>query len=43
MKTIEKTNPDQLSFFNEAEKESRPEIEEPTIEEITYKRKKKKV
>ena len=43
MKTIEKTNPDQLSIFNEAEKESRPEIEEPTIEEITYKRKKKKV
>ena len=38
----EKTNPDQLSIFNEAEKESRPEIEEPTIEEITYKRKKKK-
>ena len=38
----EKTNPDQLSIFNEAEKESRPEKEEPTIEEITYKRKKKK-
>ncbi len=38
----EKTNPDQLSFFNEAEKESRPEKEEPTIEEITYKRRKKK-
>lgn len=38
----EKTNPDQLSIFNEAEKESRPEKEEPTIEEITYKRKKKR-
>ena len=38
----EKTNPDQLSIFNEAEKESRPEKEEPTIEEITYKRKKSK-
>ncbi|MEY8304561.1 IS66 family transposase zinc-finger binding domain-containing protein [Anaerosalibacter bizertensis] len=38
----EKTNPDQLSFFNEAEKESRPEKEEPIIEEITYKRRKKK-
>lgn len=38
----EKTNPDQLSIFNEAEKESRPEKEEPTIEEITYKRRRKK-
>lgn len=28
----EKTNLDQLSIFNEAEKESRPEKEEPTIE-----------
>lgn len=38
----EKTDPDQLSIFNEAEKESRPEKEEPAIEEITYKRKKSK-
>ena len=38
----EKTNPDQLSVFNEAEKESRLEKEEPTIEEIIYKRNKKK-
>lgn len=38
----EQTNPDQLSIFNEAEKESRPKKEEPTIEEITYKRKRKK-
>ena len=38
----EKTNPDQLSIFNEAEKESRLEKDEPTIEEITYKRKRKK-
>ena len=37
----EKTNPGQLSFFNKAEKESRPEKEEPTIEEITYKHRKK--
>lgn len=37
----EQTNPDQLSIFNEAEKESRPEKEEPAIEEITYKRKRK--
>ncbi len=41
MKTLEKTNPDQLSFFNEVEKESRPEKEESIIEEITYKCRKK--
>ena len=35
----EKTNPDQLSFFNEAEKESRENTEELALEEITYKRK----
>lgn len=34
----EKTNPDQLSFFEEAKEESCPE---PTIETITYKRRKK--
>jgi len=33
-------HPEQLTIFNEAEKESRPEAAEPTIEEITYKRKK---
>lgn len=38
----EQTDSNQLSIFNEAEKESRPEKEEPTIEEITYKRKKSK-
>lgn len=38
----EQTHPDQLSIFNEAEKESRPEKEDPTIEEITYKRKRSK-
>ncbi|WP_154442839.1 IS66 family transposase [Tissierella pigra] len=38
----EQTHPDQLSVFNEAEKELRPAKEEPTIEEITYKRKKNK-
>jgi transposase len=38
----EKTDPDQLSIFNEAEKEFRPEKEEPTVEEITYKRKRRK-
>ena len=41
-KSSEKTDPDQLSIFNEAEKESRDDKEEPTIEEITYKRKRKK-
>ena len=41
-KSSEKTDPDQLSIFNEAEKESRDEKEEPTIEEITYKRRRKK-
>ena len=38
----EQTDSNQLSIFNEAEKESRPEKEEPTIEEITYKRKRNK-
>ena len=35
----EKTVPgqEQLSFFNEAESESRPERQEPTVETITYK------
>jgi transposase len=37
----EKTNPDQLSFFNEAELDSNIKEKEPEIEEITYKRKKK--
>lgn len=38
----EKTNPDQLSLFNEAESTADAEIPEPTIETITYKRKKKR-
>lgn len=38
----ERTDSDQLSLFNEAEKESRPGKEEPPIEEITYKRRKSK-
>src|SRR5690625_6335593 len=38
----EKTNPDQLSLFNEAEDTSDSTVEEPTIETITYKRKKKR-
>lgn len=40
----EKTSPDpnQISFLNEAEKESNLKEKEPTVEEITYKRRKKK-
>lgn len=38
----EKTLPDQQTLFNEAEKEARPEKEEPELDTITYKRKKKK-
>lgn len=37
----EKTNPDQLSLFNEAEDTANPEIEEPTLETITITRKKR--
>lgn len=37
----EKTNPDQLDFFDEAEKEAVSTLEEPTVETITYKRRKK--
>src|SRR5688572_17116975 len=43
-RSSEKTvSPDQLSLFNEAEALSdvKPEVPEPTLEEITYKRKKK--
>jgi transposase len=36
----EKTNPDQLSLFNEAEDTANQAVEEPTVETITYKRKK---
>lgn len=40
-RSSEKTSPEQLSLFNEAESEAKPEAPEPTVEEITYKRKKK--
>jgi len=36
----EQTSPDQLSYFNEAEAESSP-APEPTVEEITYRRRKR--
>lgn len=40
----EKTNPDQLELplFNEAEKEANLELPEPTVETITYHRRKKR-
>ncbi|MCT4543149.1 MAG: IS66 family transposase [Vallitalea sp.] len=37
----EQIDTNQLSFFNEAEKHSDSKLEEPTLEEITYKRAKK--
>jgi len=39
----ERTNPDsvQLDLFNEAETEAEPTVEEPTVETISYERKKK--
>jgi transposase len=37
----EQTTPEQVSIFNEAESEAKPEAPEPTIEEITYKRRKR--
>ncbi|AOM82059.1 IS66 family transposase [Salisediminibacterium beveridgei] len=43
-KSSEKTDPDQLELplFNEAEQEQHPSEEEPTVESITYERKKKR-
>ena len=38
----EKTSPEQLSFFNEAEALADPKLSEPQVEEITYERKKRK-
>ena len=38
----EKTNPDQLELFNEAENEANPDLPEPTLESITYKQRRKK-
>lgn len=39
-KSSEKVDQNQLSFFNEAEQNSNSKINEPTVEEITYKRNK---
>jgi len=38
----EKTDPEQISLFNESEVEAKPDAPEPTVEEITYKRRKSK-
>src|SRR5690625_276679 len=38
----EKNNSDQLSLFNEAEATADAEVPEPTVETITYKRKKQR-
>jgi len=37
----EKTSPEQLNLFNEAEDTADPKLEEPTLETITYQRRKK--
>jgi transposase len=37
----EQTNPDQIQLFNEAESEAKPSLPEPTMEEITYRRRKR--
>lgn len=39
-KSSDKVDQNQLSFFNEAEQNSNSKINEPTVEEITYKRNK---
>ena len=39
-KSSELLHPDQVNFFNEIEVEQRLQLEEPTVEEITYKRRK---
>ncbi|QGQ97671.1 IS66 family transposase [Paenibacillus psychroresistens] len=36
----ERTHPDQLDLFNEAESDANPAAEEPTLESVTYSRKK---
>src|SRR5665647_1085233 len=39
----EKTDPEQLNLFNEAEDTANSKLEEPTLETITYQRRKKQV
>lgn len=38
----EQTSVTQINLFNEAETEAKPEVPEPTVEEITYQRRKKR-
>lgn len=40
-RSSEQTNWEQMQLFNEAEKEAKPSLPEPTMEEITYKRREK--
>lgn len=40
-RSSEQTVSEQISIFNEAEAEAKPEVKEPTVEEITYKRRKR--
>ncbi len=40
-RSSEQTNSEQLSLFNEAEAEAKPQLAEPTVGEITYTRRKK--
>lgn len=41
-RSSEQTNhPEQMQLFNEAEKEAEPSLPEPTMEEITYRRRKR--
>lgn len=40
-RSSEQTTPEQVSLFNEAEVEAKPDAPEPTVEEITYKRRKR--
>jgi transposase len=41
-RSSEQITPEQINLFNEAEVEAKPEAPEPTVEEITYKRRKSK-
>lgn len=40
-RSSEQTNPDQMQLFNEAESDTKPSLPEPTMEEISYHRRKK--
>lgn len=40
-RSSEQTFPEQINIFNEAEVEAKPDVPDPAVEEITYKRRKK--